>query len=211
MLDSIAPRQPKLLTAFERCDSAEMSVSGNKKRSNKSVQFNEIVSIRSTTHVNDMTDAEIFSAWYTRKEMGAIKRGIASDAKIIAMGMPLPANSTRRGLEFRTPTGSAKRKANKFNSIHAVLDEQDTQHMRNLEDADTLREIYLQHSTHCLAEARQLGMQDEIEAQNLLKEPENMEIDEEQTRRTTKKEMILRTFAKKSEVVDEIKQLRVRV
>lgn len=196
-------RMPKLLSALQRCDSAEISVTKNKNlKKKRSVSFCEIVSIRATTHIKNMTKDEIKSAWYTNRETNKFKRQIWSEAKLMTNGVPAAANTTRRGLEYRTPEGSAKRKNNKLNSIHAVLDEQDNQHMINIKDADTLRKIYLQHSRHCRLEARQLGAQDALDAR-----PSESEDEEEQaTRLSGKKEVFLRIFAKKNEVVDDVRQ-----
>lgn len=192
---------PKLMSSLQRCDSAEISVTKNKNlKKKRSVSFCEIVSIRATTHIKNMTSDEIKSAWYTTRETNKFKKQIWSEAKRMTNGVPAAASTTRRGLEYRTPEGSAKRKNNKLKSIHAVLDEQDNQHMINIRDPDTLRKIYLQHSRHCRLEARQLGAQDALDAQELVPE-------EEQARRSAgKKEVFLRIFSKKTDLADEVKQ-----
>lgn len=217
---SIAPRQPKLLTVDQRCPSAEMSVGGNKAGiknepapKKHTVKFYEIVSIRSTTHVNDMTDEEIENAWFSRREMLGIKRTMATEVKHMALGKQIE-NSTTRGLEYRTREGSDRRRSNKLTSIHAVLDEQDLQHMRGVNDPEGLRKVYLKHSTHCLADARQLGNADEIEMMQQVQEDEEQtntqsEEHEEEMRVSKKDNRFLRLFAKKKAVVEEIKQLKL--
>jgi hypothetical protein len=128
----------------------------------KSVGFYEIVSIRSTTHYKDMTSQEIANAWFSRSEMLEIKRNMAIEIKCMSSGTPLLGGTTR-GLEFRTREGSNRRKANKLNSINAVLDEQDAQIMHDQYDPEALRSVYLQHSQRCLTESHLLAKGDEIE------------------------------------------------
>jgi hypothetical protein len=178
------------------------------------VSFYEIVSIRSTIHTNDMTDEEIDNTWYNRREMTAIKRGMALDVKKMTSEIPMGNKSTTRGLEYRTRAGSEKRRANKFNSIHAVLDEQDLQHVNGINDPEALREIYLEHSERCLYESQQLAKADEIESHLIHKmsSAEDMEIDEiAEVAASSRKSVFSRIFNKKRLVMEEIKQLQISV
>ena len=115
----LASRQPILSTREQRISSVEMQVSRSKPKiviSKKSVQFYKIIDIRSTTHINDMTDEEIARAWYIHGEMKSIKRTMTSEVNFITLGEPIMGTDhTTRGLEFRTregrerirPTGSS--------------------------------------------------------------------------------------------------------
>ena len=216
---AFAPRQPMLLTKEHRIPSAEMQTSQVKSKmsvsvevAKKGVQFYEIVSIRSTIHCNDMTDEEISDAWFSRREMMAIKRNMSTEIKFMTAGKPFPEEGTTRGLEFRTREGSDRRKANKLNSIHAVLDEQDLQHMRGVYDPEGLRKAYLEHSRRCLAESHALAKADEAEVDLMRKaeEPQSMDIDQEEYYSSMKESMFMRLFLKKRAVMEEIKRLQRR-
>ena len=175
MVISLAPRQPMLLSREQRIPSAEIQIFASKAKApvfaKKSVGFNESVSIHSTIHFNDMTSQEIANAWFSRIEMSEIKRNMAIEIKHMNSGTPFPEGTTR-GLEFRTREGSNRRKANKLNSIHAVLDKQDLHIMRDECDPKALRSVYLQHSQRCLTESQLLAKADEIEVQLILEESE---------------------------------------
>jgi hypothetical protein len=173
----------------------------------KSVQFYEIVSIRSTTHINDMSDEEVAAAWFSRRDMMSIKRALATDVKFMVAGETIGPNTTSRGLEFRSKEGSAKRRANKLNSIHAVLDEQDLQHMRGINEPEGLRKVYTSHSRRCLAESQELGRADEVEMRIINKPEEEESLEEESAAK--KNNVFVRLFTKKREVMEELKQLKI--
>ena len=156
-----------LSTREQRIPSAEMQISHSKPKivvRKKSVQFYEVVAIRSTTHIKDMTDEEIARAWYSRREMKSISRTITSEVNFMTLGKPTGEDQTTRGLEIRTLEGSERRKANKADSIHAVLFEQDLQFIRCFNDPEGLRKVYMGHSRRCLSESQLLGKADQIEA-----------------------------------------------
>ena len=163
----LASRQPILSTREQRIPSAEMQVSCSKPKivvSKKSVQFYKIIDIRSTIHINDMTDEEIARAWYSHGEMKSIKRTMTSEVNSMTLGEPIMgADHTTRGLEFRTREGRERKKTNRFVSINAVLDEQDIQFMRCYNDPNGLRKVYSGHSRRCLSESQALGKADQIE------------------------------------------------
>jgi hypothetical protein len=171
----------------------------------KAVCFNEVVSIRSTTHHKDMTSQEIASAWFCRREMSEIKRSMAFEIKSMSSGSPIPGGTTR-GLEYRTREGSDRRKANKLNSIHAVLDEQDRQLMRGINEPEGLRRVYLKHSQSCLGESQLLAKADEIEMRHLL-EPNDAVvtcIDNEEYNTKNERSFLRRLFVDKKSLTNEI-------
>lgn len=65
-----------------------------------------------------------------------------------------------RGLEYRTPTGSQKRQANKWAAIEAVLDEQHRQKIEGISDDEHLSQVYKQATPHCQQEAVERGLAD---------------------------------------------------
>lgn len=199
-----------LLSREHRIPSAEMQISVSKTTASvvvkKAVRFYEVVSIRSTTHYRDMTSHEIASAWFSRSEMNEIKRNMAIEIKHMTLGKPFPEGTTR-GLEFRTREGSNRRKANKLNSIHAVLDEQDVQLMRGECSPEALRSVYLEHSLKCLSESQSLAKDDEIEVLRFAEaEGRNITgIESEDCDTSEEAVFFRRLFAKKRALMKEIK------
>ncbi|KAI2489886.1 hypothetical protein MHU86_24701 [Fragilaria crotonensis] len=208
MVITLTPRPPMLLSREQRIPSAEMQISPSKIKApavvKKSVHFNEVVSIRSTTHHNDMTSQEIAGAWFSRREMSEIKRSMAIEIKAMSSGLPFPGGTTR-GLEFRTREGSDRRKANKLNSIHAVLDEQDLQLMRGINEPEGLRRVYLQHSQSCLTESQLLAKADETEVRNLLKakDAETTSIDSKECHSKNERALFSRLFIEKKALAND--------
>jgi len=50
-------------------------------RKTKKIRFHDTVRVRSHLHVDDMTDAEFFNAWYSDDEMSNMKKNMARDLK----------------------------------------------------------------------------------------------------------------------------------
>lgn len=212
---SVAPRQPTMiLQRIPSCASEEVPVNNlTKETTKKSVTFYETVEVRDSLHLADMTSKEINKAWYCRGDYTAFKRCMAEDVRAMTCGKPLGPEFSRRGLEYRTREGSNRRKANKTNSINAVLDEQDLQMAVSCICPKTLRLVYLEHSAHCATNASLLGKTDELEVklikENDQKEAEQRDLHDRVTRSSkTGKKILRRLFAKKRAVVEEIKRIK---
>lgn len=65
-----------------------------------------------------------------------------------------------RGLEYRTPEGSQKRQANKWNAIEAVLDEQQRQREEDMSNDENISSVYKSVSFQCQQEALERGLAD---------------------------------------------------
>jgi len=52
-----------------------------KKKDTRKIRFHETVKVRSTLHVDDMTDDEFFNAWYSDDDMLNMKKNMAKDLK----------------------------------------------------------------------------------------------------------------------------------
>lgn len=65
-----------------------------------------------------------------------------------------------RGLEYRTPQGSQKRQANKWNAVEAVLDEQHRQCEEGVNDDESLSRVYKTVGDRCQMEALERGLAD---------------------------------------------------
>ena len=147
---------------YEEIDTINEKVDETTVIAKKQVKFSEMVLVRSTIHLNDMTEEEIAQSWITRKEMDEIRKAIVLEIKYLSFGLNSP-GTTKRGLEYKTGKGSAKRKANRERALDAVLDEQDLQSLSMICDPENLRNVYLEVSQQCQFEAHELAMVDERE------------------------------------------------
>eukprot|EP00534_Pseudo-nitzschia_fraudulenta_P007733 CAMPEP_0201142596 /NCGR_PEP_ID=MMETSP0851-20130426/4247_1 /ASSEMBLY_ACC=CAM_ASM_000631 /TAXON_ID=183588 /ORGANISM="Pseudo-nitzschia fraudulenta, Strain WWA7" /LENGTH=214 /DNA_ID=CAMNT_0047416313 /DNA_START=77 /DNA_END=721 /DNA_ORIENTATION=+ len=136
-----------------------------RKDSKKSVGFHPNVLVFNTKHLNDYTDDEIQRCWYDGREMSAI----ASDcldivSSIQENGHFISSPHYLRGLECRSRLGSAKRAENKFCGVDSVLEAQESQWESRQHDKDKIRNNYRVYSAPCHAEARRIGLEDEMHA-----------------------------------------------
>ena len=88
-----------------------------------------------------------------------------------------------RGLEYRTPEGSQKRQANKWNAIEAVLDEQQRQREECINDDETISSVYKSVSFQCQKEALERGLAD-AEAASFAENPSPRKISPRRMSRT---------------------------
>lgn len=150
-------------------------------RSGRRIRFNSRVAVKETIHVNEYTDEEIFRAWYRKADFSKMKTSYAYIVQLLAAGRYQgdTDDMTSRGLEYRHREGAMKRKANKLNALYAVLDEQERQWSSGYENDETLRNVYLQHSTHCRHNAHAMGQKDEDECRRLCAETSDDEGDDD--------------------------------
>lgn len=164
------------------------------KRLRKTVTFDEIVQVNDSLHLTDMTSKEISNSWYTNLEYGAFKQLIEEEVRHIVSGTTSllgPDHFTHRGLESQTPGGNKQRNESKSDSIKAVLDEQQKQKLvLGRTHPNTLRDIYLGHSSKCVMEARLLGKGDELEVQILNGDFQEARRDSEKRRSLLKRSSI---------------------
>lgn len=130
---------------------------------NRRVSFSTLVLVQ-TIDLRSEIPKQVFEAtWYSRREFRALKRLNAITIVKMTKGIPLDAeNEASRGLEHRTPKKSKRRSANRFNSIDAVLHEQERAwEIGETIDPSTLSKVYTQYSAHCLIEAFLMAQIDE--------------------------------------------------
>ena len=133
----------------------------------KRVTFLENHQVHSIQHLDDYTNDEIAATWYSGAEYADIKASYRSTIYLIECNKSIPEGHTSRGLEYRTQEGAWARYENKRDAYNAVLDEQDAQWNKDVDDQDVISQIYLKHSTKCAKAARDLGHEDAIEAREL--------------------------------------------
>jgi hypothetical protein len=147
---------------YEEIDTTKRKVGEMIDVTKRQVKFSEMVLVRSTIHLNDMTEEEITRSWFTRKEMHEIRKFIIFELKFLSSGLDLPGTSLR-GLEYKSGKGAMKKKLNRERALDAVLDEQDLQSLSMICDPENLRNVYLEVSQQCQIEAHELAMTDEQE------------------------------------------------
>jgi hypothetical protein len=114
-----------------------------------------MVSMTLTLHINDYTAEEVNACWVNDEECQASKEDVKACLSLIEMGALR--NDTkvccRRGLEFQTPNGAARRMANKEIGWDAVSLVQETQREQGWNDPTFLAKVYYAHTKRCLQEA----------------------------------------------------------
>jgi hypothetical protein len=134
----------------------------------RSVRIAEEHEIFYITHIDEFSDEEVAAIWYEANDYANMKLDYKSTVFLMECGKPLPGDEhTCRGLEYRTQDGAWARYENKRDAYNAVLDEQDLQWKKDIDDPEALSRVYLQHSTKCAVAAAELGKQDAIEAQKI--------------------------------------------
>eukprot|EP00543_Licmophora_paradoxa_P002622 CAMPEP_0202441098 /NCGR_PEP_ID=MMETSP1360-20130828/389_1 /ASSEMBLY_ACC=CAM_ASM_000848 /TAXON_ID=515479 /ORGANISM="Licmophora paradoxa, Strain CCMP2313" /LENGTH=201 /DNA_ID=CAMNT_0049055847 /DNA_START=36 /DNA_END=641 /DNA_ORIENTATION=+ len=164
MTIAIKQRQHALI-ALDKLSSSDLSTKEAKlqKPATRSVRFNQTVDYRSCLHVNDYTDDEYDTAWYSKQEYAEMKREIAITLRIIKAGLILPDGLTFRGLEYRTKEGSLARKENKAHGLIAVLEEQDRQRSMGFSDDELISRAFMAQSQPCTLAAQRRGKLDATE------------------------------------------------
>ncbi len=125
----------------------------------------ETVSVRSIASRDEYSKEEIQNMWYNDMEFQIMKLSIIHTLKKVIAGTYAhevdALESEARGLENKTPKGSAARKKNRFASLSAVLDEQNRQRESGQPiDSEYIAELYRQSTAHCLAEAIKTAAKD---------------------------------------------------
>lgn len=110
----------------------------------------------------NMSEKEISDTWYSDYELKNIRRAaILIIRKMITASISSEDNDETRGLENKTPMGSASRKENRFAAMFAVLNEQDRQREEGRAfSSDYIALLYYQSSAHCQTKALQRAEKD---------------------------------------------------
>ena len=131
----------------------------------RSVSFFPGVSVRECLHINNYTDEEVYNTWYKKADFSRIKTSFIYIIQKLSDGSweGDTENETARGLEYRTRQGSMARKVNKLNGLMIVLDEQESQWNRGINDDEAIAVPYRDASYKSLEVVRLLAAQDEKE------------------------------------------------
>lgn len=111
------------------------------------------------------TEEEQVEVWYSRDEYDIIKARNNLIIKMMKGGTFKESDEhTFRGLEHKLKDGFKRRRANKFNALNAVLEEQDTQFAKGRADPDSIAEAYRLVSLSAKETAFLLGSRDAEES-----------------------------------------------
>lgn len=137
----------------------------------KSVKITDHREVFFIEHIDEFSEEDVAAIWYDANEYAAMKTDYKATVFLMECGKPLSNDEqTCRGLEYRSQAGAWARYENKRDAYNAVLDEQDIQWKKDVDDCDALSRVYLLHSTKCQEAAVVLGRQDAAEAQNIYEE-----------------------------------------
>lgn len=133
----------------ESISSAEIGVVPTKRNERKrprAVSFNPEVISQEILHVNNYSDDEWTSTWYTRKDFRAMKKECQMTVNLVERGILHGDcdNYCITGLEFRIKNHTnSERRARKEKGIDAVLEEQAHQIHDGVTDAEALSASYV--------------------------------------------------------------------
>jgi hypothetical protein len=170
MTIAIQIQQPTLLKPDKTSDSKNIEsslTSDSTQRLRRRVRFRDTVSVRPIKHIDDMSSEQISATWYGCKDFQEIKRALIQNIRIFRMShgdnhvMTDNDEYCCRGLERHTPEGAAARKANKWNALDAVLNEQNRQRYLGVRNETILCQMYVAENYNSRLNALKFGIQDE--------------------------------------------------
>ena len=131
---------------------------------------------------NDLTDEDYESMWYNKSDFRKMKKDdIIPIVKKIVKKIPLEDDEEPRGLEHKTPRGSRDREDNRYNSMDAVLDEQERQWGTNApSDPEKIARKYHKFTAQCQMNAYLVATKDAewVQQNNVIeKDADNNTID----------------------------------
>ena len=133
----------------------------------KTVTFHSQVRQYHILHVKDMTEEEISSKWVSDEEFLESKKRNASDLRRYDRGEITKDNEEEfcaRGLERKIKRASVERKQLQRQARAAVLEEQEIQRDRKVQDGRSIRTAYMMFSYLAIQRARELARLDSEEA-----------------------------------------------
>eukprot|EP00525_Craspedostauros_australis_P010523 CAMPEP_0198108202 /NCGR_PEP_ID=MMETSP1442-20131203/282_1 /TAXON_ID= /ORGANISM="Craspedostauros australis, Strain CCMP3328" /LENGTH=233 /DNA_ID=CAMNT_0043763431 /DNA_START=77 /DNA_END=778 /DNA_ORIENTATION=- len=133
----------------------QQATSGSAK---KAVRFHESVRVKFHIHVQEFTDDEYFSCWYSDDESKTMRQDVKNQLHALHHGTLA---TVPRGLEARTREGSARKTKRKRMAWDAVMGEQEVQQEDGESDPEFIAALYSQACRHSLAQAHIRGRMDE--------------------------------------------------
>lgn len=145
------------------------SAASSKPTNKKRVHWNHKVEKKRHHRVQDLSDDEKESVWYTEGDTKIILAMAKVTVKMMMKGEPCDdIDYCSRGLEGKTPAGSKRRQKNKLRVRKALLEEQEFQREEGVVDTEYLAQVSMKHSKEVVAEAHAVALQDEQDIQDYL-------------------------------------------
>eukprot|EP00545_Synedropsis_sp_CCMP1620_P007960 CAMPEP_0119014270 /NCGR_PEP_ID=MMETSP1176-20130426/9447_1 /TAXON_ID=265551 /ORGANISM="Synedropsis recta cf, Strain CCMP1620" /LENGTH=213 /DNA_ID=CAMNT_0006967425 /DNA_START=96 /DNA_END=737 /DNA_ORIENTATION=- len=169
--DSMSSAEMEVYPIKKEADTAKKETETKK----KSVSFSPSAQCRETLHVNNYSEEELESCWYTTSDLSKMRKECKPILRLLKNGM-YPGDCdqrTARGLECRIKTGKKERRESKKMSWAAVLGEQQMQvNEGRRPDDEEIAEAYIYVSRHCVAAAYKMGIMDAMDVLDAIFETE---------------------------------------
>lgn len=141
----------------------------SKEKGGKRVHWNHKVEKKRHPRLQDLTQAEKESVWYTEGDTKIILAMAKVTVKMMMKGEPCDdVDYCSRGLEGKTPVGSKRRQKNKLRVRRALLEEQEIQRDEGVFDPDYLAEVSIKNSKDVVLDAHNVALNDERSIQAYL-------------------------------------------
>ena len=143
----------------------------------RNVHFCKKVKVQPTLHVNNFTDKEIRSSWYTQNEIATIRQRTKDMMKLLQsqsnantpqkvlerqqQGSNDESTFCIRGLEHRTRKGMKAKTSSRMMAWDVVMNEQSRQQESGVVNPEAISHVYKQTTTVNVAIALQRGLDDE--------------------------------------------------
>ena len=108
------------------------------------VSFSDTVGVQEVAHLNDLSQEDVISRWWTPADYGVIKRMYKITVQLMMQGETFADDDNdfcSRGLEARTKIGSHKRHTQKQRVVKAVLKAQEFQRREGFNDPEYIAEL----------------------------------------------------------------------
>ena len=159
------------VSSMEACDESMTSLPQAPQRKvsrRKNVSFFEMAEVYEVLHINDYTDLEKESCWFSAEDIRIIRKEARTAIALLEKGELVDDDSlgyTGRGLEHHTRENARQRMQTRCAVWDAVLDEQERQTREGECDPDQLFTLYHYFSVHSSILARRNALFDERDAQ----------------------------------------------
>eukprot|EP00934_Nitzschia_sp_Nitz4_P002852 Nitzschia sp. Nitz4//scaffold186_size43309//26910//27404//NITZ4_007321-RA/size43309-processed-gene-0.3-mRNA-1//1//CDS//3329539770//2842//frame0 len=142
-------------TDSDSCTSSISSLDSQVTRA-KQVSFNEKCRVRLTKHLEDYSDKEYFSCWYSAEEKAAIKSDLADDiARMERSEIADEIHTTYRGLESHSKNARRQKLKRRHDAIDSVVGQ-----FRGPDDEE-IAETYREHSYTSRIAAYYVGLENQ--------------------------------------------------
>jgi len=135
------------------------SINTSKRKLRRRVGFSDDIATHEVEHLEELASFEII--WYTKEEYDVIKQNNSHVVRLIKSG-EFEENDeySCRGLEHKLKEIFRQRRANKFNALNAVLEEQDRQITRKIVNPESISLAYQTVSVRCHESAHTIACRD---------------------------------------------------